>query len=133
MFNTTKICCGAETDPSLTKHPLKCYTETSDEKNGKSPANITGYRRTRHLCLRQANTTPVPGTACDDAPFSVYEKSCISIIIPVLILVFCAAALATYCVRRNRKRQGPVIVLHRIFNGTGKAKGTPDMENLTPF
>ncbi|XP_054702577.1 uncharacterized protein LOC129214633 isoform X4 [Grus americana] len=109
-FDTAKICCGAETDPSLTKHPLKCYTETSGEKNGKSPANITG-----------------------DAQFSVYEKSCISIIILVLILGFCAAALATYCVRRNRKGQGPVIVLHQIFNGIGKAKGTPDVENLTPF
>ncbi|XP_054702574.1 uncharacterized protein LOC129214633 isoform X2 [Grus americana] len=132
-FDTAKICCGAETDPSLTKHPLKCYTETSGEKNGKSPANITGYRQTRDPCSRQANTNPLLGTVFGDAQFSVYEKSCISIIILVLILGFCAAALATYCVRRNRKGQGPVIVLHQIFNGIGKAKGTPDVENLTPF
>ncbi|XP_059684191.1 uncharacterized protein LOC132318955 isoform X2 [Gavia stellata] len=90
--NVVKICCEAATDPSMPSLPLKCYNEMSDQKAEKSTADITD----------EGN----PG----NPPFSVSERSNIGIIIPILIVAVCAAALATYCVRQNRNGQEQEVV-----------------------
>ncbi|XP_068269625.1 uncharacterized protein [Nyctibius grandis] len=113
--NIIKTCCEAETDPSVVPNPpLKCYTEMSDEKTRKSTADIA-----------EGNL--------GNPQFSIGEKSSIGIVTPVVILGVFAAALAVYCARQNRNGQGPVIVLHQIFNAVRKIKWAPDTENLTPI
>ncbi|XP_040979725.1 T-cell antigen CD7 isoform X2 [Aquila chrysaetos chrysaetos] len=79
--NMVKVCCEVETDPSVPKPPLKCYTKITDEKIGETD-NITG-----------------------NPQFSIGEKSSIGIIAPVLILGVCGTAMAVYCVRQNRNSQ----------------------------
>ncbi|KFQ67340.1 hypothetical protein N335_00516, partial [Phaethon lepturus] len=88
--NIMKICCEAETDPSLPSRSLKCYTEMSDKKTRKSAADITD----------EGNL--------DNSQLSIGEESSIGMIAPVLILGAFAAALAIYCVQRNRNSQGTV-------------------------
>ncbi|KAM6240277.1 uncharacterized protein M6G45_012212 isoform 1-T1 [Spheniscus humboldti] len=49
--------------------------------------------------------------------FSISKKSSIGIIIPVLILGVCAAALAMYCVQRNQNGQETVMLQESIELG----------------
>ncbi|XP_069655047.1 T-cell antigen CD7 isoform X2 [Haliaeetus albicilla] len=79
--NMVRVCCEVETDPSVPKPPLKCYTKITDEKIGETD-DITG-----------------------NPQFSIREKSSIDIIAPLLILGVCGAAMAVYCVRQNRNSQ----------------------------
>ncbi|XP_069655041.1 T-cell antigen CD7 isoform X1 [Haliaeetus albicilla] len=84
--NMVRVCCEVETDPSVPKPPLKCYTKITDEKIGETD-DITG----------EGNL--------GNPQFSIREKSSIDIIAPLLILGVCGAAMAVYCVRQNRNSQ----------------------------
>ncbi|XP_075375227.1 uncharacterized protein LOC142417927 [Mycteria americana] len=102
--NIIQICCEAKTNLSVPSPPLECYTNMSDEKTRKSTADIADEGD------------------LGNAQFSISKKSSVGIVIPVLILGVCVAALAMYCVRQNR-------------NGRAVRKyiWAPETKNLTPI
>ncbi|KAM6344288.1 uncharacterized protein FN964_010069 isoform 1-T4 [Alca torda] len=83
----TKICCTAQIKLTKSSQSLECYAV---EKTGKSTASI-----------------PDEGNL-GNPQLLVDKKTSTGIIIPILILGVCGAALAACCVRQSRNGQGTV-------------------------
>ncbi|XP_051490520.1 uncharacterized protein LOC127391619 isoform X2 [Apus apus] len=94
----TRICCKAEIDPSVLHLPLQCDPEMAGEEIHEPPDNTTDEGE--------------PG----DLQFLVGEKSSTAVLVAVLVPGLCAAALAAYCIRRNRNGRGPVVILSQTLN-----------------
>ncbi|XP_051490522.1 uncharacterized protein LOC127391619 isoform X4 [Apus apus] len=65
-----------------------------------------------------------------DLQFLVGEKSSTAVLVAVLVPGLCAAALAAYCIRRNRNGRGPVVILSQTLNAVEKNPRTPDTKTL---
>lgn len=97
--NVVNICCTVDIDLSVSSSPLNCYLKMSGEKTTTSTADITAEG------------------SLGNPQHSVGEKSSVSVVTIVPIVLVCAVALAIYCVRQKQNGQGPFLVVHQFFNG----------------
>ncbi|XP_014805131.1 PREDICTED: uncharacterized protein LOC106892438 [Calidris pugnax] len=113
--NIIKICCAVDTNHENTKHSMECYTSDEEPPTRKSGVSISDEED--------------PGVA---QPLMGVDDST-GVIAAILIPGVCAAALITFCVRRNRNGQGPVMLIQQFFDAAGGKNLVPDIEDLASF